>query len=145
MRVIKQYFGSGRCILWRKCYSRPYLNLPAIGVIYFESEIYRLNEKKSEECKMPNCISSEHSWDKGIYTAYGCAVDRGGVSGGGGSSSSSRGCCCCSITFNHGITPVFNITVQAVTTKDISKHRTNVNLNASSNVPRTRSNHNINI
>lgn len=33
---------------------------------------------------MPNCISSEQSRDKDIYTVYGCAVDRGGVKGGGG-------------------------------------------------------------
>jgi len=46
MKVIKQYFASGRCILLRKCHSRPYLNLTAIGVFGFESDIYRLNETK---------------------------------------------------------------------------------------------------
>ena len=38
---------------------------------------------------MPNCISSEQSYDKDVYTVYGCAVDRGGVSGGGGGGGSS--------------------------------------------------------
>ena len=38
----------------------------------------------------------------------------GGGSGGSSSSSSSRGFCCCSVTLNHDITPVFNITVQMV-------------------------------
>jgi hypothetical protein len=70
MKVIKQYFGSGRCILLRKYYSGPYLNMTAIGVIYFESEIYRLNETKLEQCKIPNCISSEQSRGKKTYIQY---------------------------------------------------------------------------
>ena len=42
--------------------------MTAIGVFRFESEIYRLNETKREQCKMPNCISSEQSWDKSIHS-----------------------------------------------------------------------------